>query len=321
MTNSNRNSFWKIARLVFGVTLLVYFIVTVGAGGIAEQIRSCDPAWIIAALAIMTTVRLLMAMRWHYVLASQGIAVSLREIIRITFVAIFVGRFLPGSVGSDVVRGYELISRHGKPAGVMTTLVLDRFIGACTTFLIAGTGALLIEGNAPVQRLAVPLFLILTGIVVGWILAAALIDRLESLTFDGHATIERAWRKLMPMLRSLTDTRRMLGILPRMLLYSIAVQMMRCIVYYCLFRSLGANVTVVDCMVFIPLVYVVIMLPISIGGVGTGQAALIYLYLMMGVASSVSLTAGILADVLRFAVALPGLVFWIAGARKSEARS
>jgi hypothetical protein len=42
---------------------------------------------------------------------------------------------------------------------------------------------------------------------------------------------------------------------------------------------------------------------------------------MMGVASSVSLTAGILADVLRFAVALPGLVFWIAGARKSEARS
>ena len=55
--------------------------------------------------------------------------------------------------------------------------------------------------------LAVPLFLILTGIVVGWILAAALIDRLESLTFDGHATIERAWRKLMPMLGQIARER------------------------------------------------------------------------------------------------------------------
>lgn len=316
--SDRRNSFWKIVRLVFGVALLVYFIAQIGVDGLMEQLRSADPGWVGAAFVIMIAVRILMAMRWHCVLASQGIEVSLLEIVRITFVAIFVGRFLPGTVGSDVVRGYELISRQGQPAGVLTTLVLDRFIGACTTFLIAAIGAFLIEDNPPVQRLAVPLFVVLVLTIAAWFMSSAIVGWLEKLKFGGQSSLYSAWCKLTAILRSLTDAKRMRSILPRMLIYSTAVQMLRCTVYYCLFRSLGAQVTVVDCMVFVPLVYVVIMLPISIGGIGTGQAALIYLYQMMGVATSVSLTAGILADVLRFAVALPGLLFWISGGRKNE---
>lgn len=104
MARNERKRVWTWVRLVFGVALLVYFIARIGLEGLLEQVRSADPAWIAAAFAVMLVVRILMAMRWHYVLASQHIHVSLAEIIRVTFVAIFVGRFLPGSVGSDVVR-------------------------------------------------------------------------------------------------------------------------------------------------------------------------------------------------------------------------
>ena len=135
MKSKRRETLTFILRLGIGLLLLIFLLRSVDTRELAGHISSIRPRWIVAAAAIVVGLRVLMSMRWQDVLALQGLHVDLWTLIRITFVSMFFGHFLPGGVGADVVRGYELISRKGKTAEVTATLILDRFIGVYSMFV------------------------------------------------------------------------------------------------------------------------------------------------------------------------------------------
>ena len=85
-----------------------------------------------------------------------------------------------------------------------------------------------------------------------------------------------------------------------------------------LYLALGGEVTVIDCIAFIPLVYVAVLIPISVGGLGVREGTLIYLFGMVGVPPEISISVGLLSHVLQLVVGLPGLIPFLFDQRASS---
>ena len=72
-------------------------------------------------------------------------------------------------------------------------------------------------------------------------------------------------------------------------------------------------------MLFNPLIALVGMLPISIGGIGVNQAAYPFFYGLAGVPVDHALAVSILMQAIMFLGSLPGGVLWLVGKRQEPA--
>ena len=71
--------------------------------------------------------------------------------------------------------------------------------------------------------------------------------------------------------------------LANVLVCSVAVQVLRIVQAYCLGRGLGIDAPLTTYFAFIPLILLVMLLPITFNGIGTGQAAFVWFFAQAGV--------------------------------------
>jgi uncharacterized protein (TIRG00374 family) len=113
--------------------------------------------------------------------------------------------------------------------------------------------------------------------------------------------------KLGTSLKDLSDFE---NILVPIFVISLIVQLFRCVLFICIYQSIGAQVNFVYYLLFIPIVFVLMLIPLSVGGLGVRESALIFLFSFAGVPSETSLSAGFIFHVLQLMALIPGLIFF-----------
>jgi uncharacterized protein (TIRG00374 family) len=114
--------------------------------------------------------------------------------------------------------------------------------------------------------------------------------------------------RLADLALSLTSHR---GPLFLVFIVSIAIVIVRCFIFYCLYRAFGSAVPIFALMVFIPVMFVAVLLPISIGGLGVRETALVLLFGTFAVQAEVSVSVGIMFQFLQIVISIPGIVIWL----------
>jgi uncharacterized protein (TIRG00374 family) len=308
----------QIFRLTLAIGLTAYVIWSAEPRQVAAAARDAHPGWIGAAVALVIADRALMAWRWIDLLAalSPGSRPPFPTVLRVFFVSTFVGTFLP-SVGGDVYRAYSL-SRHAVPvAESAASVFVDRMLGVLSIVLL-GVAAVaaapgLTRDPGVVAALAIGGAVCLVAILITFSDRAASIAQYAA----GHVRHP----KLQRFALSLTDAVRRYahhhGALVRVLAASIAVQALRVLQAYCLGRSLGIVLPLSAYFVFIPIILLVMLLPITVNGLGTSQLAFDWLFSQAGIASADAVALSILFVALGIIGNLPGAVLYATGERRS----
>jgi uncharacterized membrane protein YbhN (UPF0104 family) len=125
------------------------------------------------------------------------------------------------------------------------------------------------------------------------------------------------WERLRRTLLALVDAVRRYsghrGALVKVLGASVGVQILRVTQAYCLGRGLTLDVPAALYFVFIPLAMLVMLVPVTILGLGTGQLAFDALFGQVAVPASQSVTLSILFIALGFIGNLPGAILYALG--------
>ncbi|MBN1334329.1 MAG: flippase-like domain-containing protein [Deltaproteobacteria bacterium] len=139
------------------------------------------PAW--AALgAGLTLIPFLVAFyRLSVVLGVLGVALPLRQVVRIGFVGSFFNTFLPGGLGGDVVKLAWLVRATGDAPRVTAAVLLDRGI-ALLGILALGGGALLaawptVRASSGLQGVALAVLLVVGGTAWAGVVAVVALAR------------------------------------------------------------------------------------------------------------------------------------------------
>jgi hypothetical protein len=87
---------------------------------------------------------------------------------------------------------------------------------------------------------------------------------------------------------------------------------------WCLSQAVGGMMSLPVIMLFNPLIALVGMLPISIGGLGLNQAAYPFFYGLAGVPVDHAVAVSVLMQAIILLGSLPGGVFWLRGRQKEQ---
>ena len=271
-------------------------------------------AWgpLLVAVLLVIADRALMAWRWFLLLRplERDRLPPFPTILRIFFVSTFVGTFLPGSIGGDAVRAYSL-SRHRVPAAdAVASVFLDRMLGVLSIFLMALAGLLLVRDLATDATVALGLGITaLACVATGLLVFSGTIDR-----FVEAALRPLPWQKARDVAGDLVGAIRRYAAhhreLALVLIGSLAVQFLRTLQAYYLGQAVGIAQPLVTYLAFIPLILLIMLLPITVNGIGTSQAAFVWLFARVGTPSAESFALSVLFVALGIVGNLPGALLY-----------
>jgi hypothetical protein len=277
--------------------------------------------WRPIAIAVVLVLfdRALMAYRWLVLLCTVDPArrPPLGAIMRIFFISTFVGTFLPASVGGDAVRAYSIARLDVRGGDAVASVLMDRMLGVASILVMAIVGLVVARDLA--GNVTIILALIVAGLacVITLVLifsrraergAEAIVARLPS------AALQHGVARVLESIRGYAAYHRELA---NVLLCSIAVQALRIVQAYYLGQGLGIDVPVSGYFAFIPLILLIMLLPVTINGIGTSQAAFVWFFARRGVAAAPAFALSVLFVALGIVGNLPGGLLYAFGRTRS----
>jgi hypothetical protein len=100
---------------------------------------------------------------------------------------------------------------------------------------------------------------------------------------------------------------------------SVAVQILRVLQAYCLGRAVEIALPLSVYFVFIPIILLVMLLPVTVNGLGTSQLAFAWLFTQAGVPEANAVALSLLFVALGAIGNLPGAVLYATGSKSPRA--
>ena len=168
-TTSGARTFWRWARVVGGLLVLVVVAWRVGTQPFLDGIRLVDGRALVAAVALGFVTTLCSAWRWALVSRSLGDPLPLREAIAAYYRSQFLNVTLPGGVVGDVHRAVRQGREVGDLALGVRAVVLERFAGQIVTIVLA---VLVLAAFPSPVRQYLPYAAVITALGVAGLVAA-----------------------------------------------------------------------------------------------------------------------------------------------------
>lgn len=301
-----------LAKLSVTVLLLWWIASRYELGKILEA----DLALIGAAIGIFILSNMCGALQWKMLLGGQKILFPYGRTVKLYFIGLFFNNFLPGVLGGDVVKVYSISRAEKRGREGLAATFVDRFAGffLLAIFALAGSGWLLLTGATAVKQDIVNYIFLVFGI---FILASAVIfsRRVSNLIYE----VVLARFKTNGLLAKLREShqffhlyRNQHALAGKVFLLSMVIQLLRISVHYFCALSIGFEISFIYFLIFVPLIAMVAIVPISFGGVGVRET--IGPPLFTSVASIAAITsAADLAAVTQLLATLVGILVGLIG--------
>jgi uncharacterized protein (TIRG00374 family) len=244
-------------------------------------------------------------LQWKQLLATQNIRMTYVNLIRFYFTGCFFNNFMPGNVGGDLKKIYDINQNSKETVGAaISATFFDRLFGLyilCGFALAVGTAFFWKDPSH--KYFLLPSLLVFLCFSVG--LCMLFSRRFGNLVFG----------RLFPFfgervlhLHGRFQAFRTRSLFAQLVLLSVVTQGLRVLSHYFCGLSILVNIDISWYFYYIPLVAIVTALPISIGGFGPRELMAQSLFVRVGVGSMEAVIVQLLAYAANLLVSLLGAV-------------
>lgn len=241
-----------------------------------RTLRRLPPHLWLLLIAAYLCAHLIAINKWRLMVNLAGARLTFRQAVRCYFSGLFSTLFLPSIVGGDVVRGALAIRMQQSKVAIFLGGLLDRILDFVALALLAGLGAVLV----PEALLAETHRIFVTAAVVLALLAAFITPVV--LWFPARR-ISFAWRRRMiPLRRAARSTRRKPWHVAAALCLGLFAQASFIWLTSLAARASGLHLLFRAWLFAWPLAKFAAVIPITQGGIGVREAALVVLLVPFG---------------------------------------
>jgi uncharacterized protein (TIRG00374 family) len=302
----------NLLRAAVTVALVVLLLRLVDFRQVWRLLAGAKPGLVLLGVALNLCDRALMFGKWFPLVRARLPATPVAPAARVYFASGLAQYLLPVTVGADALRAAAVGRSQQAVAEVGASIVAERLLG------LLASGVLCAVAFAVAMQQKLPL-----GVLAPWVVGAIGVGALL-LVFPfsrlGIGIMRRAseelpesgWvRFLRRLAQGFVAYRTRPKLLLRVGLLSVLEQCIPILTMAIVARALGIRVPFSALIVTMPLALFVGRLPISLGGIGVGEAAIVYLLGLFSVSTSNALAMAVLNRALEVPVmALPGLLLW-----------
>lgn len=315
-------------QLAVSAAVIAYLLFQIDIPRTVDLIAGSSPWYFLAACAIFLITIVPLAWRWQVLLASKGIHEPIGWLTKMYFVGYSASQVLPTTIGGDAVRIIEHARRRPTAKGEAAGAVLmERAIGSAATLVLVAVGLVLAIGRYENIRFLVEIELICVAFVVlfGILVFSRRTNAFLQERVFPQGRVVRLQRPLSALWSALHGYRDQRAALFLVLAVSVVLQFVRVLAIWCCGEAVGINLSPLVYVIFGPLLFLVMMIPITLNGLGVRESFFVFFLGRFDVDADAAFAAGFLFFAVTLVPAVPGalILAWgaIRGAVSPTARS
>ena len=237
---------------------------------------------------------LLLNERWRRLLAAQGIHLSYSRLLIYYMISFFFNNFLPAGLGMDVTRTVYVAKEKKRGSEVFASVLTERILGM-VGILVFALVALIFYLNTSEGRifaLLVVSIMALTGIFVALFLRRGFLPGLRRRI--AAVRLFDLGQRAKQFYEALQLYRKRLRSVLTVIVISLFVQGFLVLLNYAAGLSLGLELPLYNHLVYIPIISIIAIIPISINGIGVREWGYVFLFGLVGLASGEALSLSLL---------------------------
>jgi glycosyltransferase 2 family protein len=315
-TGDARRRWGRIAlQLAVSGGLLAFLLVQIDLERTVDLVRSSRAGHLALALAIYLATTWLMAWRWKVLLAAKGIEEPIGWLTRLYFVGYAAGQVLPTSMGGDAVRIVEHARRRPQArAEAAGAVIMERILGATGTLVLVAVGLAVAVGRF--DDIALLVWVEVASVAIMALVAVLMFSQrtrrlLERRVFPLGRRL-RLERPLESVHAALHGYRAHPGALAVVLALTLGTQFVRMVAIWLCGEAVGVDLSLLVYVILGPLLFLVMLVPFTINGLGVREAFFVAFLGRFGVDADVAFATGFLFYAVTVATSVPGgaIVLW-----------
>ena len=297
---------WLLAiKLLITATLVAWLAWQADWRQIGALWADLSLRWLVLSVVLHALALLLYAVRWLLLLPGIGASLPRAQVLSVVWLGMFANNFLPAGTGPDVAKVLGLRSEAVSGKSLLGAVLVERLVGLSAVVTI-GAVALLLWAPPGLAHVPAGLLLVIPAVLL-IVLLGPFGDWISRRCRRPGA---RAWRRhLADLLDAVARYRRM----PRMLLLAfgltVVLQTLVVLAYAALGLAIDAELSLVVYFVAIPTVFLVVSLPVSIGGLGLREGSFVAIMVAAGMAEQPAIGISVLFLLELWLLTLPGGLF------------
>ncbi len=295
----------NISKICLSLILIIYILSKINLEETFLTLKNVDLYFFLIAALIQIINVPIRAYNWKQLLYVQGIHITSKTLISITLVGAFFNNFLPTSMGGDVVRAYEVSKISNQTVKSASTIFLLRLVGLIAIIFYSVIGVIIgydiiVIKNMALMVCLLAFFTLLSFIVIYNIKKfkkygiIKLINRFDTKNiiikiYDSIKIYKYHKKKCI-----------------KIFFVSLIAECMIIIYFYFIALSLHQNIDLVYFFIFIPIISIVEMLPISINGIGVREGAFLYFFTKAGMLGYIAVSMSLVYYMHKVGISLIG---------------
>jgi len=303
-----------ILQLLFSLALLAWLVERVGLDEIAGVLTGINWAWYLPALLFFLVNIVIRTYRWYTLLGALSDRVSFGQLLYLYLLGFFFNNFIPSGFGGDIVKVVSLRQEHGQGVEALSSVVMDRVTGLVGSSSIAMF--VLLWSGVRGAGLDLPSALLVTVALVslGTPLGFAFVRWGDPLGLISSVLPFARRFTTAPRVQRLVGTvqRYPLSTLFKALLTSLPFTLGLVAVQYNIARALAVELPFYLFLLFVPLISIINLLPLSFNGLGMREGVYQLLFVPIGVPGASAIGMSLAFHFLRVSTGLVGGLLYAA---------
>jgi hypothetical protein len=300
------------AKVVVSAGLIAFALRGIDSRTVLEQLRNVEMAPVAATIVLVTAISLLHARRWEVVLGRMEHRLPFAEALKLVLIGYFFNQTLPSTVGGDAYRAWGAYKRGIHAGNAVASVLVDRIFAliALIAMIVAGSWWLFQWIPPPGARMA------FVAIIAGGAIGFAVLLALPR--FGARLRRWRATRLLLHVAEGARAVTSSAAATLEVVLLTVAGYAAISYAVYQLADALGVNLALGHALLFVPLVTLVTVLPVSIAGWGLRESAMVVALDVIGVPAVQAFSLSVLYGLVVMASGVPGGILWLAARRHNS---
>jgi uncharacterized protein (TIRG00374 family) len=219
--------------------------------------------------------------------------------LKYTWIGLFYSHILPGALSGDVAKGVSLAlrDREARVSALPVSILADKILGLVVLVLFFNVACGLVyvfddRAFAVLRRTAVIVLLAsFGGLIVGAAVATVLLRARPTLHPDVSGVAGLSQRVLIALYRAATFCIQNPATAWKAVGLSAAVHSLNILAFYVSLRSLGIAADLFLAALVYPVLAVILMIPVSISGIGVREATLVTLFQLFGLSAAAAVAS------------------------------
>ena len=264
---------WTI-RLLLGLAVVALLLARAKPEQFLGALKNVSPLVPVAAVIFYWMGQCLSVAKWRLLLRARGAKFSFLECARIYLLGMFCSLFLPTTIGGDGVRALVVGPRCGGTTVAASSILVERLTGLVALLTIGAIGvALWGAGSSSLGAAVLPrIFAVLGMVALAFIGLRLTAYRLENAVSGKAGKAVRKWAALHREIDFYAGRERRLTLVLALAM-SFVFHASYMAINIFLARAAGLQTPITTFLWLVPLLSLMSMIPIGIGGLGVREAA------------------------------------------------